>query len=299
MRLFLFIPFLIAFLNCHDNPSLDKSTLPSPEIAGDTLQHKTAVAELDDAMRETSGLMLVGNEYWTINDSGNDPVLYNFDLTSGEVIKKLELQGVKNQDWESLANDDINIYVGDFGNNKGGRKNLTIYKSEITQLTNSSITNPQPLNFSYPDQDKYYSGYNHNFDCEALVSYGDSLYLFSKNWLDRKCKLYGLSKTGAEQTANLINEFDSRGTITGASLDKENQLLYLLGYNGIGVYTSFIWVISDWEGSDFFTGNKTRYELMIDRQTEGILVDTDGSLLISAESNRGGHPSLYRVPITQ
>ena len=296
------IPFLILFTflySCHKSNIATTGITSNIEAKGekDTLAHQTKVAALDLQIRETSGLAMINNAYWTVNDSGDEPRLYQFDIEAGKVLNTVGLQDAKNQDWESLAEDDTHMYIGDFGNNTGGRKNLRIFKIEITQLSNSVIEKSETITFKYQDQEKYYSGYDHNFDCEAMVSKGDSLFLFSKNWLDRKCKLYGLSKNVNDQSASLISEFDSGGTITGASIHKSKKEIYLLGYNGIGVYSSFVWILSDWEGSDFFSGKKTKYDLTINRQTEGIVVDKDGNLLISAEQNRGGHPSLYLVEL--
>jgi len=264
-------------------------------LTRDTLPHQTIVKQLDLKINETSGLVIINDAYWTINDSGDKAQIYQFDMVSGKVTKTIKIREAKNKDWESLTQDDTHLYIGDFGNNTGGRNNLRIFKAEKSRLSKSEIKKTKTISFTYPDQDQFYSGYNHNFDCEAMVSKGDSLYLFSKNWLDARCKLYGLSKRPGPQTATLIDEFDAEGRITGASFNKEKNILYLLGYNRPDKYESFIWKITDWEDRNFFSGNKTRYELSIGRQTEGITVDSDGSLLISAEQNKGGYPSVFRV----
>ncbi len=303
---FTFILFIIPLLfSCQRTPfdtsqsaSVEKSkTKTKTNTNIDSLAHKTIVAKLDLAIRETSGLSIINNTYWTINDSGNEPKLYQFELSSGNVLKTVTITAVENHDWEELTEDKTHMYIGDFGNNRGGRDNLMIYKVDVAQLLTNQKATAKIIEFNYPDQKQFYSAYNHNFDCEAMVSSGDSLYLFSKNWLDRKCKLYSLSKKAEKQTANLINEFDTGGTITAAALDEDEKRLYLLGYNGIGFYSSFLWEIKDWEGSDFFTGSKTKYMLTMNRQTEGIVIDKDGSLLISAEQNKGGSPSLFSVTL--
>lgn len=297
---FTFFLFIIYFLlSCQRTPIENTQSEPieKDKTSIDSLVHKTIQAKLDLAIRETSGLSIINNTYWTNNDSGGEPTVYQFDLSSGNVVKTVTIEGVKNHDWEELTEDKTHMYIGDFGNNKGGRDNLMIYKVELAQVLTKENVTTEIIEFNYPDQKQFYSAYNHNFDCEAMVSSGDSLYLFSKNWLDRKCKLYGLSKNVGKQTAHLINEFDTGGTITGATLDVDEKRLYLLGYNGIGLYSSFLWEITDWEGSDFFTGHKTKYMLTMNRQTEGIAIDKDGRLLISAEQNKGGSPSLYSVTL--
>jgi hypothetical protein len=42
-------------------------------------------------------------------------------------LKTLKVNA-KNTDWEALTNDGNNFYIGDFGNNDGSRRDLTIYK---------------------------------------------------------------------------------------------------------------------------------------------------------------------------
>ena len=295
----IFILLIIFHFACNKQTgSVQQQDTPNiTETKSDSLDHETIIASMDNTIRETSGLALIDGAHWTINDSGNDPSLYQFDISTGKITSEVKISDAENQDWESLTQDNEHIYIGDFGNNTGGRDNLRIYKVDLNKLMSPAIGGNEAITFHYPDQKKFYSGYDHNFDCEAMVSKGDSLYLFSKNWQDRKCKLYGLSKDPVDQTASLISEFDAGGTITGASLHQSKKELYLLGYNGIGVYSSFIWVIKNWEGSDLFAGTKKKYQLTIDRQTEGISVTPDGSLLISAEAARGGNPSLYRVSL--
>lgn len=301
---FTFIFFIVSLLFSCQRTSIETSQNESivkgktkTNTNTDSLVHKTIIAKLDLAIRETSGLSIINNTYWTNNDSGDEPNVYQFDLSTGKVLKTVTIKGVEHHDWEELTKDKTHMYIGDFGNNTGGRDNLMIYKVDVSQLLTKETANAKVIEYNYPDQKQFYSAYNHNFDCEAMVSSGDSLYLFSKNWLDRKCKLYGLSKKAEKQTAHLINEFDTGGTITAAALDEDEKRLYLLGYNGIGLYSSFLWEITDWEGSDFFTGHKTKYMLTMNRQTEGIVIDKDGRLLISAEQNKGGSPSLYSVTL--
>ena len=82
---------------------------------------------LPDEVHETSGLFFHNGRLWTHNDSGGKPILYGLDTTNFEVVQRLTLVNAKNKDWEDVCTDGENVYVGDFGNNKGKRKNLRIY----------------------------------------------------------------------------------------------------------------------------------------------------------------------------
>lgn len=293
----------IGLIAC-TNSSPSSSVEGNPESTIIENEHKNLTIEilhqkLDKTVDETSGLERIDNNLWTHNDSGGEPEIYSIDLQSGQVLSTEKIIGASNKDWEDITSDDTYVYIGDFGNNRGGRKDLSIYKIPKSNLTQDEDEASDLINFSYPDQTEYYSGYNHNYDCEAMVSKGDSLYLFSKNWLDRRCKLYALSKNASNQKAALISEFDSEGTITGASLDLENKSLYLIGYVPGDGFSSFIWVIKNWEGSDLLSGERTRYDLNLSRQTEAIQSIGNNSIIISAEGDDSGYPALYQITVPE
>ena len=83
---------------------------------------------LPDEVDENSGLAYLNGKLWTINDSGGLPVLYALDTTNGQIVQRIAIANAVNIDWESLADDDQYIYIGDFGNNSGNRDDLSIYR---------------------------------------------------------------------------------------------------------------------------------------------------------------------------
>ena len=88
---------------------------------------KYRIGELDERIKESSGLSLMNGRLYTFNDSGNTPELFELDKKTGNIINTLKIDG-KNKDWEALTNDGTDFYIGDFGNNAGTRKDLEIYK---------------------------------------------------------------------------------------------------------------------------------------------------------------------------
>ncbi len=244
---------------------------------------------LPDIINETSGLAFVKGKLWTINDSGGEPVLYAFDTLTGDVVQQIVVEGAKNRDWESLANDDAFIYIGDFGNNSGKRKDLTIYRvkiSDIPAFGNASVPSSK-ITFTYPDYDKNDSfGKDHNFDCEAFIAMDNHLYLFSKNRGDSHSKLYKLPAVPGDYTAELISSFDSRGLITGADIDRVNNEITLTGYVN-KTWVPFIWLLYDYQGDDFFSGNKRRLDLLniTATQTEAVAYMSARKGCITSEGN--------------
>jgi len=245
---------------------------------------------LSDEIEESSGLAFLNGKLWTINDSGGLPMLYAFDTAVGHIVQRITIANATNIDWESLAADDEYIYIGDFGNNSGNRDDLAIYivpKSEIP-LEGDATVESSKITFSYSD----YSGkiekrkYN-NFDCEAFIAYGDSLYLFSKNHSDQQTKLYRLPIVQGDYEAELITTFNTSGLITGADINSESHEITLVGYVN-NSWIPFTWLLFDFEGSNFFSGNKRRIDFfnIIATQTEAITYTIGKHEVITSEGHK-------------
>ena len=78
--------------------------------------------ELPKVLEETSGLAILNDTLWTVNDSGNEATLYAIS-TKGKLLAK-RLTTNTNIDWEDMANANGRLIVADMGNNFGTRKNL-------------------------------------------------------------------------------------------------------------------------------------------------------------------------------
>ncbi len=242
---------------------------------------------LPDEVDETSGLIFYMGGYWTINDSGGLPVIYKLDTLTGSVIQRITVSNATNVDWEDITQDNEHIFVGDFGNNSGNRDDLCIYivdKSTIP-ATGDIAVNSKKISFSYEDYPGHVEKrkYN-NFDCEAFLSAGDSLYLFSKDWEDGHTRMYTLPKTAGNYTAKVLYRFNSAGLITGADFNKENNEVVLVGYTNKR-WVPFLWILFDFKGYNFFSGNKRRIDMpnVTATQTEGIAYVNGKRGVISSE----------------
>ena len=77
-------------------------------------------------INETSGLEYYKKNFITHNDSGGEPLLYEFN-ENGKIICKHKIDNCgMNDDWEDLTSDNENFYVANSGNNYGERKDLSI-----------------------------------------------------------------------------------------------------------------------------------------------------------------------------
>ena len=184
-------------------------------------------------LHETSGLIQYKNLVWTMNDSGGEPAIYGFDMDNEEVRQVIYIENGENNDWESLTSDEDHIYIGDFGNNWGWRKDLKVYiinKSDIPENQDAGLT-AGIIEFVYPDQEEFVFGINSNpFDCEAFICLDRTLYLFTKDWVTRNTKVYSLPASPGSYTAELVDSFNVDGLETGADLSQDRQKLILLGY---------------------------------------------------------------------
>jgi len=242
---------------------------------------------LPSTLDETSGLIYWAGGIWTFNDSGGDPRVYKVDTVSGEIIQHVTLANGDNVDWEDIAQDDDHIYIGDFGNNGGNRKDLLIYKiakADIPPEENVEV-NAEIISFEYADQQSFTTQFNaHEYDCEAMISAGGMLYLFTKNWLSETTRLYELSTEAGSYSILPIDTLNASGLVTGAAYSNELRQVVLSGYSN---FIPFIFLLFDYQENSFFSGNKRRIGLtgMIAVQTEGICFKEGYRTFLSCEKS--------------
>ncbi|MDP2723422.1 MAG: T9SS type A sorting domain-containing protein [Bacteroidales bacterium] len=254
---------------------------------------------LPKEVEETSGLAYFHGRLWTINDSGGLPVVYGLDTLTGEVVQRISIGNATNRDWESLAQDDEYLYIGDFGNNSGNRDDLIIYKVPLSgfPLTGDIEVPAVKISFTYEDyQGSVEKKKENNFDCEAFISVDDSLYLFSKNWGNQQTRLYRLPKTPGNFSAKLVATFESRGLITGADIDRTTGEIILTGYTNKS-WMPFLWILSDYTDHQFFAGNKRRIDMlnMPATQVEAIVFTHPYKGVITSEGHILFSQSAYSI----
>jgi hypothetical protein len=200
------------------------------------------IAELPAVINEASGLAIYDKDslFWTHNDGGKS-ILYGIDST-GEIRKTIHLKN-KNKGWEDLAIDsEGNFYIAATGNNRNDKKDLKVYKLPPLSTIDHPISLAEPISFKYEDQLTYPAKpENANFDCDALISIRDSLYLFTKNRTDPYngiINIYALPNKAGTYEAKKVDSFKLDGAamdnwITGADISKDGSLIALLFHNKI------------------------------------------------------------------
>ncbi len=239
---------------------------------------------------ESSGLVSTNGVLWTHNDSGNASDIFKVDTATGALLQKVSITNYPNNDWEDITADSNFIYIGDFGNNNGTRTDLRVLKIDKSQLSSTAAVigvTAQAINFSYADQTSFSSNGSTNYDCESVISMGNSLYLFTKDRGDLQTRVYKLSKSPGTYTLSPYTFYNVNGKITGADYNPQKNEVVLIGYMASNK-NSFIYYLNNFTGDLFFSGNKRRVEIgnaTNDWQTEGIAYRSTNELFISCETS--------------
>ncbi|QCK13902.1 hypothetical protein [Mangrovivirga cuniculi] len=243
------------------------------ENSADNVLNYHKITDLHSHLDENSGLVAISqNEFWTITDSGNPPYLYSFD-TTGKIIDFYKITGASNNDWEELAFDGSHFFICDIGNNKNLRKNFQIYKINYRFDRNLRRVPSELISFIVPDQNAFPPEKDEmNYDMEAVIPLGDSLYIFTKNRTEPYTGIvnyYSLPKTAGNHTAKFLGSFSiGEGKmletfITGATYLENSNILLLLSYANL-------YVISGWNGGPINEDMVTKLPWKSFSQKEGI-----------------------------
>ncbi len=278
------LSFLIILVSCNINfkkkaPPLN---LPTGTVSLSMIP-EPFIPKLPDVLVESSALIYYNGLLWTLNDSGGENKIYGFDF-SGNIQKEIKVKNAENDDWEEMAQDDKNIFIGDFGNNNGTRKNLRIYKIKKKDLdAKDSEVKAEVIEFAYANQKNFhFTMHDTPFDCEAMIELNDKLYLFSKDWEKQTTTVYKIPKKEGKYKLVPEETFNVNGLVTGADFSPDKKSLALVGYRD---FVPFIWLFSDFKDDHFFSGKKSfiLMDSIAEAQTEGICFLNNNILLISCE----------------
>lgn len=255
------------------------------------------ITELSDSLKENSGLSFLKDKLYTFNDGGNLSEIFEIDKISGK-IEKVFKTNLMNKDWEAMATDSANFYIGDFGNNAGARKDLTIYK--IPFDGEKIADSVKVISYFYPEQTDFSSrNLNNDFDAEAMIFLNGKIHIFTKEWVSKATSHYVVDPEITEnQPAQKIENFQTDYVVTDAAYFQ--QKLYLIGYTK--KTEVFLSIFKETEPGIFFKEKPKKYYLgsaLAIGQIEGIETDENG-IYISGEEFATplgkAKPALYFIP---
>ena len=224
------------------------------------------VGLLETALNGSSTLFYMDGRLWSCGDHGRLR-LYALDSTTAQTVDSVDL-GVTVHDLEEVTLDATHLYFGDFGNNGSGgfRTDLRILRLERGRLPQGPFLF-DTIAFTYPDWDSAHAA---DYDCEAFVAYGDSLYLFTKQWKSDASAIYALPRVPGTYQATPRGRLEVDGLVTGACLLPDRRLLALCGYTHL--CQPLVYLVYGFDGAAFDQGSQRRLRLAngIGVQTEGI-----------------------------
>lgn len=234
---------------------------------------------------------------WTLEDSGNEPLLFALNL-KGEIVNTVEITDEKNNDWEDLTSDkDGNLYIGDFGNNDNDRKDLAIYKISASDLSKTATLVAEKITFFYPQQTLFPPKKSERFyDVESFFLFEDNFYLFTKNRsskFDGTTLLYQVPNQLGNHAAKLISSFKTcdnfnHCAVTSADISPDGKKIALLSADKV-------WIFTDFTSTNFLSGKVEQIDLNSFTQKEGICFVGNDELYITDEKDKKTGGKLYRL----
>jgi hypothetical protein len=255
--------------------------------------------ELPKELKEISGIVKDGNALWAISDNRNVDV-YKLDL-SGNIIQQLHISNIPLRDVEAITADKNYLYIGDVGDNSGTREERIIVRVLKSSIGDNAIATVEGelIRFHFAEEGDIKNKRANNYDCEAILNYKDSIYIFTKRREDLKTGLYAVPKIPGMYTARYIDVFKTVGLVTDAAVNEAGNKLALVGYDGSNHTRPFIWLLSNFSGNNFFSGDYDRYELTnenkLDWQVESIAYKDEDHFFIACERTKDVPNTLYVI----
>lgn len=177
----------------------------------------------DPEIAESSGLVVVGGKFVTVNDSGNSAKLYIVDPETGG--NEEVLAWAKNQvDVEALApGPDGSVWIGDIGDNDEDRGRITV---SLVQLDGGAVAR---FVLRYP------GGRSHN--AEALLSHPETGQVFIVTKSTAGGEVYAAPAELDSTRPNRLTLVGSvKGLITDGAFWPDGMHILLRGYGRAFVY---------------------------------------------------------------
>lgn len=172
------------------------------------------------------------NEFWGINDKGNNAELFRFRL-NGTVLQKVKIKSIKNDDWEAIArHPDGSLLIGGVGDNNRKKDEYFIHQIDEPDRSVQSIDNAKSYKFVYSD------GRSHN--CEAMFVMAGELYLITKeegsNTPNPLVFRLETLRPKRKLIAHQVTRLNAPATVTGAAYDESKKLLAVLAYSRLYLF---------------------------------------------------------------
>lgn len=260
----------------------------------------------ESGIREASALVAsqqFPGIYWTLNDSGNAPIVYAFD-EDGAPRGSFRVTGATNVDWEAIQigpdeDGGFALYIGDIGDNDQARREPIVYR----------VTEPEP---SPPGQSAalretapasafrfLYPGRPHNAEAMLVHPKTGEVVIVTRE-LNGMSMLYRLplpldgDSTPIADFVDVVNvqRFDpASGQVTDAAISSDGQQIAIRTYASVLVYDvpDGALKFGVWEQTP------SVYRLADGPKGEGLAFRLDTGDLLSIGEEKSGPAVLYET----
>ncbi|MFL6063638.1 MAG: hypothetical protein ACJ72G_03100 [Friedmanniella sp.] len=242
--------------------------LPAAAGAEDTVAFRIR----DPRITESSGLArdVAGGLYWTINDSGADPVVYGLE-PDGRLRGTFAYRATP-RDVEAIAVRGSRLYVADIGDNNASRTMVTVYYFTNPRATGLTVTY-NAYDFRYPDG---------AHDAETLlVDDTGRLYLVTKG---APGGIYAAPQDPSRSGVNRLTRVaDAPSLVTDGVFLPDGRGLALLTYGSVEILDPTTYQ------------SLARAPIPAQPQAESLAVSLEGDALLVGSEGRGS--KVYSIPI--
>ena len=233
--------------------------------------------------------------FWTLNDSGNSPRIYAVDREAAALpgaAAGVLLAGARNVDWEDLAQDSAgHLIVADTGNNANERRDLALYYIPEPEPNAASVPVQRKILVRYPDQSEFPAPRSRfNFDCEAIFTVGETVFLLTKHRSDLWTVLYQLEapRDDAVNVLKRVDAFEIGGMVTAADASDDGLQLVVLTYQAV-------WLFERENREQQFFDGKVSHAPIVGVQMESICFGDDKQFILADERAR----TLLALPMAE
>jgi len=174
---------------------------------------------------------------------------------------------------------------------------LRIYNISLADYWANDTVQAETINFSYANQTSFTPApFQTNFDCEAMVWFNDSLFLFTKQWgAQGGCRVYGLPKNPGTYSLPVHDSLSfPGGVVTAGDMIHDalvDALVLLINDSQPRLHARYNYI-----GSKFSTGVNSENVLILSGsiQAEGLATNGRNEYYFSSEAFLG-KPSVLSV----
>lgn len=236
----------------------------SPAEPTGEVQARVAFRYTDRDITESSGLVARDGLMFTVNDSGDDPVVYVVEPDSGGTVGVTTYSEDNVSDVEALApGRPGTLWVGDIGDNNRDRQRIDVYRVPIARPTGDREVEAGRFGLAYPDGPH---------DAEALLVHPVTgrVYVVSKAITGGV--VYAAPRSLHAETVNRLAAVGAvPGLVTDGAFFPDGRHVLLRSYGGAAVFT--------------FPGLRQvgRFELPAQEQGEAVAIDESSRVYVGTE----------------